>query len=110
MSLLGIAAKAGSIVSGEFSVDKAGHEGKAALVVVASDASDNTKKKFSDMCTYYRVPIQIYADKDMLGHSIGKSFRAAAAVTDAGLAGAILKLLEEDCRIGGNEHGKNEGA
>ena len=110
LSLLSIAAKAGSLVSGEFSVDKAVHEGRAALVVVAADASDNTRKKFTDMCAWFRVPIQIYADREMLGRSIGKSFRAVAAVTDEGLAKAVLKRLEEESRIGGNGHGKNEGA
>ena len=44
LSMLGLAAKAGSVVSGEFSTEKAVKEGKAYLVIVAGDASDNTKK------------------------------------------------------------------
>ncbi len=47
LSLLGIAQKAGRVVSGEFSVEKAVKEGKACLVLVAKDASDNTKKNVS---------------------------------------------------------------
>ena len=50
LSLLGLAAKGRNLVSGEFSTEKAVKEGKAALVIVSSDASDNTKKKFTNMC------------------------------------------------------------
>lgn len=52
LSLLGLSAKSGNLVSGEFSTEKAVKEHKAALVVVAEDASDNTKKSFSNMCAY----------------------------------------------------------
>ena len=47
LAMLGMAAKAGKVVSGEFSVEKAVKEGKAWLVLVAEDASFNTKKSFS---------------------------------------------------------------
>ncbi len=46
LSMLGIAAKAGSVASGEFSTEKAVKEGRAWLVIVASDASENTQKIF----------------------------------------------------------------
>lgn len=96
LSLLGLSAKSGNLVSGEFSTEKAVKEHKAALVVVAEDASDNTKKSFSNMCAYYHVPMIVFADKETLGHAIGKQFRASAAVTQDGFAKAILKLTESD--------------
>ena len=49
LSMLGLAAKAGNLVSGEFSVEKAVKEHKAFLVIVAGDASDNTKKNFRNI-------------------------------------------------------------
>lgn len=52
LSYLGLAAKAGRIQSGEFSTEKSVKSGKGTLVIVASDASDNTKKKFTNMCTF----------------------------------------------------------
>ena len=57
--MLGLAQRAGKVASGEFSTEKAVKSKKAFLVVVASDASDNTKKMFSDMCTFYKVPITV---------------------------------------------------
>lgn len=94
LSLLSIAAKAGSIASGEFAAEKAVKEARAYLVIVAADASDNTKKHFSDMCKHYNVPYYNYADKDALGHYIGKEFRASLAVMNAGLAKAMMEQLK----------------
>lgn len=96
LSLLGIAAKSGSVASGEFSTEKAVKEQKAYLVILASDASENTRKHFTDMCSYRDIPYYVYADKDLLGHCIGKKFRASIAVTNEGLATAIEKQLKTD--------------
>lgn len=93
-NLLGIATKAKYIASGEFSTEKAVKEHKASLVIVAQDSSDNTKKMFSNMCTYYKVPIYFFGDKNNLGHAIGKEFRASLAVLDKGLSDAIEKELK----------------
>ena len=91
LSLAGLAAKAGRIASGEFSVEKAVKTGSGHLVIVAEDASANSKKKFSDMCSYYQVPVIFMQTKEELGKAIGKEFRASVAVLDAGFAKAMLK-------------------
>ena len=36
-------------------VEKAVKEGKASLVIISSEASGNTRKKFTNMCSYYKV-------------------------------------------------------
>lgn len=95
LSLLGIAAKSGSVASGEFSTEKAVKDGKAYLVIVASDASGNTQKMFRNMTAFYEVPMYLYADKDTLGHFIGKEFRASLAVTNEGLAHSIEDKLKQ---------------
>ena len=46
LSLIGLATKAGKTASGEFLTEREVKSGKAALVIVAGDASKNTKKKF----------------------------------------------------------------
>ena len=83
--MLGIAAKAGGVASGEFSTEKAVKDGRAWLVIVASDASENTQKHFRDMTTFYEVPMYVYGEKETLGHFIGKEFRASLAVTNEGV-------------------------
>lgn len=93
LSSISLATKAGKTVSGEFSVEKAVKEGKACLVVVSEEASDNTKKMFKNMCTFYNVPLYFYGTKQSLGHFMGKEFRASLAVTEQGLAGSVTKQL-----------------
>lgn len=94
LSLIGLATKAGKTVSGEFCTEKEVKTGRAALVIVADDASSNTKKKFQNMCDFYEVPIYFYKDKDALGHAMGKEFRASLAVLDEGFARGIIKQLK----------------
>jgi len=98
LSMLGLAAKAGKVVSGEFSTEKAVKSGQAFLVVVSQEASENTKKMFCNMCSFYHVPIYMYANKEALGNAIGKQFRASLAVLDQGFAKSLeekLKLAEK---------------
>ena len=100
LSLVSLATKAGKTASGEFCTEKEVKTGMAELVIVAEDASANTKKKFKNMCDFYEVPIYFYGDKDTLGHAMGKEFRATLAVTDAEFAKGIKKHLEtEGCTI-----------
>ena len=82
LSLIGLATKAGKTVSGEFSTEKSIKTGKGYLAIVAGDSSDNTKKKFRNMCEFYEVPLYILSDKETLGHAMGKEFRASLAVQD----------------------------
>ena len=93
LSMLGLAQKAGKVASGEFSTEKAIKSGKASIVIVADDSSDNTKKMFKKMCDYYKVPVYYYSDKETLGHAIGKQFRASLAVIDEGFGKQIQKHI-----------------
>ena len=95
LSLLGLAAKGRNLRSGEFSTEKAVKEGSAAMVIIGNDASDNTKKKFTNMCAFYNTPIYFYSDKVQLGRAIGRDMRTSVAVTDEGMAANIMKRLEE---------------
>ncbi len=99
-SMLGIAAKSANMVSGEFSTEKAIKNGKAYLVILASDASENTRKHFSDMCAYRGIPVISYGERQELGHAIGKEMRANLAITDRGLADSIRKLIEAEKQFG----------
>ena len=101
LNLLGLATKAGQTASGEFMTEKAVKSGKASLVLVSEDASENTRKMFQNMCTYYEVPIYVFGKKEELGHSIGKEMRASLAVTDVGFAKTLKKQLELN---GGSEY------
>ncbi len=96
LALAGLAARAGKTVSGEFSTEKAVKTGKARVVMIASDASANTLKKFTDMCTFYQVPLLVEADKEELGRAIGKEYRASLAVLEEHIAEAIMKEADRE--------------
>jgi len=94
LSMLSIAAKAGKVVSGSFMVETSIQKGIAYLVIIAEDASGNTRKKFVDKCTYYDIPYRICIDGESLGKCIGKQERKVVAVINEGLAVSVLNKLD----------------
>ena len=95
LSMIGLATKAGKVASGEFSTERAIKSHKATMVIVANDASDNTKKKFTDMCSWYKVPIIFAGTKESIGKAMGKEIRASFALLDSGFADMIQKLAHD---------------
>ena len=80
LSLLGLAIRGHNLVSGEFQTENAVKSGHAMLVIVAEDASANTKKFFT-VC------------------DAGLAQAVIKALEGEGV-----------CQVkGGSEHGKNEG-
>ncbi|MBQ1193939.1 MAG: ribosomal L7Ae/L30e/S12e/Gadd45 family protein [Lachnospiraceae bacterium] len=98
LSLISLATKAGKIVSGEFAVEKAVKEEKALLVIVSVDASKRSKKMYTDMCSFYKVPLYFYGNKDELGRYTGKEFRVSVAVLDSGFRDALIKQMDLDSK------------
>ncbi len=94
LSLLGLAMRGRNLVSGEFQTLEAVKSGTAVLVIIAEDASANTKKLFTDKCRFYEVPVREFGTKEELGRAIGKDMRSSLGVRDAGLAEAIVRQLE----------------
>lgn len=95
MSVLGLAQKAGKIVSGDFAVQGAIKSGKARLLIVASDASDATKKEYQYQAGSRGIDIYYALSKEQLGYSIGKALRAAVVITDNGFVKPLIRALEE---------------
>ena len=93
LSLLGLAKKAGKLKGGEYCVETEVKKGRAKLVIVAEDASDNTKKSYTDMCSFKKVPVIFYGNKETIGKCIGCEERAAVVLTDEGFANAVIKQM-----------------
>ncbi|WP_034447336.1 L7Ae/L30e/S12e/Gadd45 family ribosomal protein [Butyrivibrio sp. AE2032] len=105
-SLLSLCMRAGKLKSGEFATMEAIRKRTAKLVIVSTDASENTTKQFTDKCKYYNVPIYYFGDKESLGHAIGKDVRTSLAITDFGLSESLRKNLQDE-QDGGNLNGEN---
>ncbi|WP_088005965.1 YlxQ family RNA-binding protein [Indiicoccus explosivorum] len=93
--LLGLAASARKVTTGEELVIKEVRGGNAKLVIVSQDASANTAKKLRDKCGSYKVGLQEFGSRAELGHAIGKDERVVIAVTDSGFAKKLTSLFDE---------------
>ena len=94
LSQLGLALRAGKLVTGDETVLKTVRQGKAKLVFVASDASDNTKKKYRDKCATYKVILSEAFTRLELGLAIGREDQVLIALTDSGFANMIRGQIE----------------
>ena len=92
---LGLAVRAGRVAAGGFSAEEAVKSRKARLVLIAEDAKTNTAKKFTDKCTFYKIPFRFYGTKEALGRAVGREERACVAVIDRGFAESILDKLQQ---------------
>lgn len=88
LNLLGLAMRAGKIISGESLVLKEVRMRKASVVILANDASENTKKKISDKCSFYGVPVIDEFSTEEMSRAIGKE-RVVCALTDAGFSAKL---------------------
>lgn len=84
VALLGLAARAGKVVSGWNGVRA--NQGRLALILVAADASKNAREKFAGA--------QLWLTKEELGRAIGKPPRSVLGLLDSGLAQRIRQELE----------------
>ncbi len=94
-AMLGIAMRAGVLSLGEGGVSKAISSGAALTVLLDAGASENTKKKFRDSCTFYKVPL-FETEQDRLGYAIGKPGRMSAAVAWGTLGEKLLLMAREE--------------
>lgn len=96
LNYIALARKAGRIELGEEPVGAAARAQHARLVVVAEDASGHTwRRALSFVAGTQQQCIRVRYSKDELGQAIGRSELAIAAFTDAALALAFVKALDQ---------------
>jgi ribosomal protein L7Ae-like RNA K-turn-binding protein len=96
LGLLGLAHRAGAIASGAMQVEKALLSGHCKLLLIAVDTAAETKKQLAAISLRTGVPSLNALTKLQMGTAVGKSPKAALAVTDTGFAGAIRRMLCKD--------------
>jgi len=94
ISLMGLMRKANAIQFGEDNTGAAVKGGKAKLLLVAADASDNARKR-AEGFAYGRNVLLVHLPyaKQELSAGVGLSGCSMAAVTDLGFANALMKEL-----------------
>lgn len=98
LSLLGMARRGGNLAVGEEPVAEACRLRSARLVLVAADASDNTRRRARHMAEESHLPLaELPHTKGEIGWLLGRSSCAVLAVTDMGLAAVVaVKLAQTD--------------
>lgn len=91
-NLIGLAQRAGKVISGEELVVKAIQNGKAQLIFLASDAGPNLTKKVTDKSHYYKVEVSTVFDTLELSAALGRP-RKVVAIADAGFSKKMRTLM-----------------
>ena len=96
LNYLSLARKAGKAELGEEPVGAAARVLHAHLIVVAGDASDHTWRRAKSFAAGTNQQcLRLSCSKDEMGMAIGRSSLAVAAITDAGLALALVQSLNQ---------------
>jgi ribosomal protein L7Ae-like RNA K-turn-binding protein len=95
-NLIGLAQRAGKLLSGEGTVESAIRRGKVKMLILAEDASANTKKVFINLAGGAHIPIHVFGTKIELGAAIGKSHRSVVAITDINFVRGLKPYLKND--------------
>ena len=96
LGLLGLAKRAGRVSSGESACKEAIRFGSSYLILLAKDASANTKKNITDSCSFYNVPNAEIGDKETLGGAIGNFYNAVVSVNDTLPLPVVVPILTQE--------------
>ena len=96
LKFLGLMRRANALQVGENNAGEAVRGGKAKLLLLASDASENAKKRAESFvggrsCLLLELPFT----KEELSAALGLGGCSMAAVTELGFANALIKRLQE---------------
>lgn len=90
----GIARKAGYLELGEENTGVAVRNGKARVVFLAADASDNAKRRADGFLYGRNIPLlRLPHTKEEISLAMGKGGCSMAAITDIGLASSLVSAL-----------------
>lgn len=95
-SLLGLALRAGRLAVGEEPVGVACRCHKGYLLLLASDAADNTIRRALHFCQAGKtICLTLPLTKQELGSGLGRASCAMLALTDVGFAAAVAEKLAQ---------------
>lgn len=92
---LGIAWRAQALIAGEYPVLKALRAGRGSLLLLAWDASANTRDRLQRAALKSALPVLSTYSKVQLGHALGHSQRVAILVIERGFAKKLEELARE---------------
>ncbi|MEA1960019.1 MAG: ribosomal L7Ae/L30e/S12e/Gadd45 family protein [Bacillota bacterium] len=93
-NLIGLAHRAGKVSAGTMAAKTSLQRKRAYLLIMSKDISENSRDMIASTSEKQKIPWIVLGDKYELGTSVGKAYRVAVTVNDAGMAKAIVDALE----------------
>lgn len=102
LGLLGLARRAGSVVTGTGAVRDAVRTDAARMVLLAEDAAAGQVDKVANLLRHRTVPWATWGSQEELGRAVGTAPLSALAIMDDGFARRLwLELRENEGPHGG---------
>lgn len=92
-SMIGIANKGGKVAIGYDVTCLNIEKNKSVLVLIASDASEKTKKNILYVCDKFNCKHIEYGEKELLGKCLGRKMVSVLSVNDENIASYLLNNL-----------------
>ncbi|MBQ2890421.1 MAG: ribosomal L7Ae/L30e/S12e/Gadd45 family protein [Clostridia bacterium] len=93
--IIGLASRAGKAEVGEAKAQDRIKYKKAKLIIISSDASDNTKKKFKALCQGAGVEYLEIGNREILGRFAGRESAVVLSISDENFANGIKQYATD---------------
>lgn len=95
-SYMGFARKSGNLISGGNTCEITGEKGRLKLLIIAEDASENSRQKMIKLAKKTETAYRIYGRTDELSHATGTPGRSVFGVTNRNFADTIMNAIDEE--------------
>lgn len=95
-NFLGLAKRSRNVIEGYSKCNEEKRKKRFFLVIISTDASDSSKRKFKNYCEINNIPYIEDFLKEELGEAIGRPEIKILALTDKNMANKLLTLYEEE--------------
>lgn len=97
---LGLCMKAGKLAFGTEAVIESLEKRKAKMVLMASDCSERTQKKFQEITEQYQIPLFTIGTIEEISNAIGKDNKSVVSIKDSNIAKEIERIINGGDTIG----------
>lgn len=92
-SFIGLIQKSGNLICGYNNCIYDIKKDKCKLLIIAEDASQNTRDKFISLCKSRNIPYMVYGSKNEFGFKLGKSPKSVLAVKDENMSKVVQDMI-----------------
>jgi len=95
MGLIGLARRAGKVVTGHELLKKAMIAGELDLLLIAVDTAVATVKELEKLAKEKHIKVIFFSTKEKLGNITGYTASAAVGINDSGFASRLKQIMPE---------------